>query len=96
MGSSRLPEVDRRGMHKDTIRVFGSHERGEIVVVFIPTKPYCDTEFQVQKEMGTRGFCNTANFSYTAAQFDKLYNMSRNNMLHHAKTIVAELSKVVS
>ncbi len=82
-------------MHAETIRVFGSRERGEVVIVFIPTKPYCETEFQIQTEMGARGFANTANFVYKEEHFDKLYNMSRNNMLHHAKTIVAELDKLI-
>jgi hypothetical protein len=95
LGSTRLPEVDRRDMHAETIRIFGSAERGETVIIFIPTKPYCETEFQIQTEMGARGFASTANFLYKPEQFDKLYNMSRNNMLHHAPSIVAEIDKLV-
>lgn len=90
----RLPEVNWKGMDEKRIAVFGDHQKGEIVIIYIPTKPFMETDFDPWKETGPMGFCNVLNFVYTNENFDKLYNLSKNNMNHHRQAIVDVISKV--
>lgn len=93
-GKSRLPAVDVTDIGKVACRVFGSGENGEIVIVYIPTKSAPSDAFQLQQNVGPRGFANVANFNYKAEQFDQLYNLARDNMSKHASLIIKEISKL--
>jgi hypothetical protein len=94
-GSSRFPEVSTKNMHSDSVRIFGSKDKGEIVVIYLPTKAFDVHQFQIEKEVRS-GFCSVANFRYSNENFDKLANLGRDIVLHHAPVILEQMTKLTN
>jgi hypothetical protein len=95
-GKTRIPEIDLEGMGTRKIKVFGSAEKGELEVIYIPLKPASDDAvFDPAEEMGPLGFCNVTNFKFSHEQFDLLYNLSRDNMELYSPDIADTIERVM-
>jgi hypothetical protein len=76
--------------------VFGDAARGEIVVIYLPTKAFSTPPpFAVEKEVRS-GFCMVTNFSYTNKNFDLLSGLARDIIVHHAPRIKDEILKAAN